>query len=203
MSLWPDTQFSLIGRLANAEDASAWQRFEQCYQAAIFRLARGRGLRPDEALDVVQEVMLAVHRQAVQWQPSGNQGSFRAWLSETIRRQAFAAIRFRNRTGSPLDAVTEPMYGAQGASLNEQQEWWFYEAIADVEKEVNPQHWRIFWMTTIEEREPKLVAETLGVRLGTIYSVKSRVLLSIKNRVEELRQLQSGFTQKGNDIELS
>jgi DNA-directed RNA polymerase specialized sigma24 family protein len=95
------------------------------------------------------------------------------------------------------------MYGAEGASLNEQQEWWFYEAIADVEKEVNPQHWRIFWMTTIEEREPKLVAETLGVRLGTIYSVKSRVLLSIKNRVEELRQLQSGFTQKGNDNELS
>jgi DNA-directed RNA polymerase specialized sigma24 family protein len=124
-------------------------------------------------------------------------------LSETIRRQAFAAIRFRNRTGSPLDAVTEPMYGAEGASLNEQQEWWFYEAIADVEKEVNPQHWRIFWMTTIEEREPKLVAESLGVRLGTIYSVKSRVLLSIKNRVEELRQLQSGFTQKGNDNELS
>lgn len=197
MSLWPDTQFSLIGRLANAEDASAWQRFEQCYQAAIFRLARGRGLRPDEALDVVQEVMLAVHRQAAQWQPSGNQGSFRAWLSETIRRQALAAIRFRNRTGASLDAITEPMYGVDAISLNEQQEWWFYEAIADVEKEVDPQHWRIFWMTTIEEREPKLVAEALGVRLGTIYSIKSRVLLSIKNRVEELRQLESGLDQKG------
>lgn len=197
MSLWPDTQFSLIGRLANAGDASAWQRFEQCYQAAIFRLARGRGLRADEALDVVQEVMLAVHKQAEHWQPSGNQGSFRAWLSETIRRQAFAAIRFRNRTGSPLEAVTEPIYGLEGASLNEQQEWWFYEAIADVEKEVNPEHWRIFWMTTIEEQEPKQVAAALGVRLGTIYSVKSRVLLSIKNRVEELKRNQSGLSQKG------
>jgi RNA polymerase sigma factor (sigma-70 family) len=189
VSLWPDTQFSLIGRLANAGDASAWQRFEQCYQAAIYRLARGKGLRADEALDVVQEVMLAVHRQAKQWQPAEYQGSFRAWLSETIRRQAFAAIRFRNRAGTALDAVTEPMITEGASATSDEQEWLFYEAIADVEKEISPQHWRVFWMTTIEELDPKLVAEKLDIRLGTVYSIKSRVLMGIRSRIAELQKM--------------
>jgi hypothetical protein len=37
--------------LADANDQSAWQQFEQCYQSAIYRMARNRGLHSDEALD--------------------------------------------------------------------------------------------------------------------------------------------------------
>ncbi len=88
---------SLIGRLANPKDASAWQQFEWCYQTAIYRFARSRSLQADEAMDVVQEVMLAVHRQAVRWEPNGRVGSLQAWLAETSRRLTLTAIRFRDR----------------------------------------------------------------------------------------------------------
>jgi hypothetical protein len=55
MDSWPETRLSLIARLANPKDASAWRQFESCYQTAIYRFARSRSLQVDEAMDVVQE----------------------------------------------------------------------------------------------------------------------------------------------------
>lgn len=186
---WPDTQQSLIQRLADANDASAWHRFEQCYQSAIYRLARSRGLQADEALDVVQEVLLAVHRRAVHWTPSGRVGSFRAWLAETTRRQTFASLRFRNRVGDTLDLIQEPAAKSSVPSseclVDEEQEWLFYESIAEVEKGANPTHWLVFWMTTIDGVDPATVAQRLGLKLGSVYSIKSRILATIKARIQE------------------
>ncbi len=65
MNSWPETQFRLIESLANPDDASAWKHSEDCYHSTIYRLTRSRGRHPDEALDVVQEVLLAVHPQAM------------------------------------------------------------------------------------------------------------------------------------------
>ena len=55
MDSWPETRLSLIARLANPKDASAWRQFESCYQTAIYRFARSRSLQVDEAMDVVQQ----------------------------------------------------------------------------------------------------------------------------------------------------
>ena len=189
MNFWPDTQPSLIQRLADPNDASAWHRFEQCYQSAIYRLARSRGLQADEALDVVQEVLLAVHRRAMHWTPSGRVGSFRAWLAETTRRQTFASLRFRNRVGDTLDLINEPAAKSSVPSseclVDEEQEWLFYESIAEIEKGSNPTHWLVLWMTTIEGVDPATVAQRLGLKLGSVYSIKSRILASIKARIQE------------------
>jgi len=190
MNSWPDTQFSLIERLANPEDASAWKHFEQYYQATIYRLARARGLQPDEARDVVQEVMLAVHRRAVQWTPSGHRGSFRAWLAETTRRQAFASLRFRARGGLPLQVIDDPLQmepedPQRDDPQRDERDWHFYRAVAEVERETSPEHWKAFWMTAIEGDDATLVASTLGMKVGTVYSIKSRILTKIKEHITQ------------------
>ncbi len=185
MNSWPDTQYSLIGRLGDAEDASAWEFFQDCYQSTIYRLARARGLQPDEARDVVQEVMLAVHRQAMQWKPSGHRGSFRAWLAETTRRQAFASLRFRAKNGRSLIEIDEPTIHESHASDRDTQDWLFYRAVAMVERETSPEHWQAFWCMAIEGLDPKTVADRFGLRLGTAYSIKSRVLARIKSCISQ------------------
>ena len=86
MSHWPETRVSLIRRLADRNDAEAWAYFEAHYQQPVYRFARSHGLQPDDALDVVQEVLIAVHKSAANWSPSGHVGSFRAWLAEAARR---------------------------------------------------------------------------------------------------------------------
>jgi len=209
MNFWPDTHHSLLQRLADPADGLAWQHFEDCYQSAIYRLARSRGLQPEEAKDVVQEVLLAVHRRAAQWKPSGHPGSFRAWLAETTRRQVFASIRFREKNGRSLLEVDDPMtpiaehgddeyrddergddeHGEAGRRGKDCQEWLFYQAVAEIEKEANPQHWQAFWMTAIEGVDTATAAQTLGIKIGTMYSIKSRLLGLIKERIRSLGQI--------------
>jgi RNA polymerase sigma-70 factor (ECF subfamily) len=224
MNFWPDTHHSLLERLADPADGLAWQHFEDCYQSAIYRLARSRGLQPEEAKDVVQEVFLAVHRRAAQWKPSGHPGSFRAWLAETTRRHVFASLRFREKNGRSLLDVDDPIapnavhgddeydneeydneeygneeYGNDENGDNEHgdgeprgkelQEWLFYQAVAEIEKEANPQHWKAFWMTAIEGVDTATAAQTLGLKIGTIYSIRSRLLGLIKERIRSLGQI--------------
>jgi RNA polymerase sigma factor (sigma-70 family) len=209
MNFWPDTHHSLLERLADPADGLAWQHFEDCYQSAIYRLARSRGLQPEEAKDVVQEVFLAVHRRAAQWKPSGHPGSFRAWLAETTRRQVFASLRFREKNGRSLLEVDDPItpnaehgddeygndeygddeHGDGEPRGKERQEWLFYQAVAEIEKEANPQHWKAFWMTAIEGVDTATAAQTLGLKIGTIYSIRSRLLGLIKERIRSLCQI--------------
>ena len=57
-------------------------------------VARRRGVRPDRIDDVVQEVLLTVHRARQTYDPAR---SFTAWLSTIATRRAIDALRQRGR----------------------------------------------------------------------------------------------------------
>ena len=190
MSHWPETRISLIRRLADRDDADAWSYFEENYQQPIYRFARCRGLQPDEALDVVQEVLLAVHRAAANWKSSDRPGSFRAWLAESARRLALQVTRQRARVGrgiggsgfvSLIATAAEPV-----EHIEDERRWSFYCAAAVIQKEVNPQHWLAFWLTAIDGKSAEEVAVQLNMKAGSVYSAKCRVLAKLKTVIEKM-----------------
>jgi RNA polymerase sigma-70 factor (ECF subfamily) len=191
MTTWPHTQYSLLARLADAADAGAWQAFESIYQPAVYRYARSRGLQEADALEVVQEVMVAVHRAMGGWRPSQRAGSFRAWLAEAARRITLQAIRQRDRrdraiggsADAALDLVAAP--GARGEDEDEQR-WMFFCAAACVEQEVQELTWRAFWLTAVDGKPAAAVARELDTTVGNVYSAKCRVLDRIRRRLEEM-----------------
>jgi RNA polymerase sigma-70 factor (ECF subfamily) len=194
MAQWPDTRPSLLRRLSDRDDHQAWAYFEEHYQEPIYRFARSRGLQPDEAMDVVQEVLLAVHRASPTWRPSGRGGSFRAWLAESARRISLQATRKRARIGrgaggSGFDHVVDGMSDANNdapVSEDEDERWRFYCAAAEIQKSVNPQHWIAFWRTAIEGKPAELVAQELDMKVGSVYSAKCRVLAKLKSAIEDV-----------------
>lgn len=192
MTMWPETRLSLIGRLADSEDVTAWQQFESSYQAAVYRYARSRGLHPDESMDVVQEVLVAVHKQAAKWVPSGRAGSFRAWLAEVARRITMQILRQRERIGRGTGGSSAFARLSETSKDDEQSEaedraWEFYCVAAVVERETNPIHWQAFWMTAIEGMNAEEVAAKLNMRSGSVYSAKCRVLTRLKRAIDQLR----------------
>ena len=58
----PDTRYSLLARLVDPDDAAAWSEFTSIYEEAVMRYSRSRGLQDADALEVVQNVLLAVHQ---------------------------------------------------------------------------------------------------------------------------------------------
>jgi len=69
-------------------------------------------------------------------------------------------------------------------TVKDEQSWAFYSAVAVVEKETNPSLWRAFWLTAVDGQSAQSVADQLGMRIGTVYSAKSRVLARIKQVVQ-------------------
>ena len=95
----PDTRFSLIGRLADADNADAWNEFAQIYQPLIFRIARQRGLQHADASEVTQDVLTRVAKAVDGWDPDRSKGTFRGWLYRITRNVSVDYLRKAAYTG--------------------------------------------------------------------------------------------------------
>ena len=193
MIVLPETRYSLIARLTRPEDSATWREFLATYEAAIVRYCRSRGLQDADAAEVCQDVLLAVHKIAEHWEPSGRPGSFRAWLFETARRSCLKSLR-RHRD-EPLteeqaddlpDESAEPFEVLIEQETSDWQQWAFYAASGVVQSEVDESTWRSFWMTAVDNRSAKDVAQELQIGVGNVYTAKCRVMGRIRKRVEEL-----------------
>lgn len=56
------TPASLLERLREPGDQEAWRRFVQLYTPLLFRAARRLGLPPEDASDLVQDVLALLVR---------------------------------------------------------------------------------------------------------------------------------------------
>ncbi len=190
----PDTRYSLLARLVEPGDVAAWSEFMSIYEAAILRYSRNAGLQDADARDVVQRVLLAVHQAIAHWSPTGRPGGFRAWLARTAHRICLAALRDRQKwdraTGgtsilSRLGEIEDRDMAIEDEDRDWQQ-WAFCWAAGQVEREVAPTTWRAFWLTAVDGAPPNEVGARLGMRTGTVYAAKCRVLARIRERIHEL-----------------
>src|SRR5262245_57032246 len=72
----------------------AWAEFHAQYSDVIHGWCRGRGLRPDVAEDLTQEVLLKLLRELPRYTYNSSRGRFRCWLKTVVSR---ALIDFHRR----------------------------------------------------------------------------------------------------------
>lgn len=189
----PDTRHSLLLRLAEPGDLAAWTEFLETYEGAVLQYCRSRGLQDADARDVMQEVLLAVHDSMKDWKPSGRVGSFRTWLMRTSHNICLKTLRAQSRgsRGKGGTSIDEMLYGITAAcnqandDAAEWRRWAFYWAANQVEREVQPETWRAFWMAAVDGQPAAEVAQQLQMRVGSVYAAKCRVLNRIRERIKE------------------
>jgi len=190
----PDTRHSLLLRLTDASDVSAWDEFVAIYEPLVYRLARRKGLQDADAQEVVQEVMLSVSRAVDDWDPDRSLGRFRDWLFRIARN---LTINFLTRPkhrpiGSGDSAVARwlealPDDGAEESVLFdvEYRRAVFHRAAKAVRSAVRESTWEAFWLTSIDARPAQEVSELLGVSVGSVYIAKSRVMARLQSEVQQ------------------
>jgi RNA polymerase sigma factor (sigma-70 family) len=95
------TRPSLLARLKDWNQQTAWQVFAHDYAPLLRNVARKAGLTETEADEVVQEALIAVAKKIGEFKHAGNRGSFRAWLYQQARWRIADQFRSRARNRNP------------------------------------------------------------------------------------------------------
>lgn len=180
-----NTPASLLDRLRTPGAASAWERFVELYTPLLFHWARRLGLQDSDAADLVQDVFLILWRTLPQFEYDAGR-SFHAWLKTVFLN----SYRSRPRQPLPLDVSA----GRQEASARcddaladaEETCYLVRQAFRLIEGEFSTLHQQAFRAYVLEERPPEDVARQLGLSLGTVYGIKSKILSRLQ---QELRHL--------------
>lgn len=189
-----ETRKSLIVRLKNAQNESAWRDFVCTYEGFLDRLIRRQGVPERHVPDVTQQILLAIAKSVDGWKDDGNPASFRRWLQAVSRN---IVIRFMARErkqaggvgGSDLLAVLQNVEAAPDDNNGRRYEhelivW----AAEQVRHEFLDTSWRAFWLTVIEDHPVDEVASTLNLTPGSIYMSRSRIMAKIRRKLTEVEQ---------------
>ena len=190
----PDTRRSLLLRVRDREDDTAWRDFVNLYAPLIFAYARRRGLQDADAADVAQQVLHAVALALPDFDYDPAVGTFRGWLFTITRNQVFKSLNAKRRlpvaTG---DSALQEILREQPDHREDEQQWnddhykrLFVWAAEKAKVEFRDRTWDAFWAVAVEGKQPAVVADELGMSVGAVYIAKSRVTVSIRQIIETI-----------------
>jgi RNA polymerase sigma-70 factor, ECF subfamily len=190
----PETRASLILRLPNAADVAAWDEFVSVYGPLVFRVARGRGLQPADADDLVQEVFSAVAGRIGDWLRRPDRGRFRAWLLRIARNIAVNLLTRKSLgaigVGGDEAEISLAEIPQQADELSSQfdleyRREVFRWAAEQVRESVAATTWQAFQLTHVESVSIADAASRLGIGVGAVYIARSRVMKRLRELAEE------------------
>lgn len=192
MSEFPDTRDSLIARIKDPADGTAWAEFLGIYRPVIYRLSRKRGLQDADAQDVTQQVLLSIAKAVERWQPGPDRPPFRAWLVTITRNAVNKALSRRKPdvgSGSSSVALLLNMHCAtdvdEAFDLESRLAALQY-ATAQIRPEFSDMTWRLFWESVVLGKSVAEVALESGRTSGAVYMARFKVLQRLKAKAREV-----------------
>jgi RNA polymerase sigma-70 factor (ECF subfamily) len=184
------TSTGLLARLRQ-RDRDAWERLARLYGPLVYSWCRRRGLRAEDAEDVVQDVFRAVAGHVAEF-VHGPGSTFRGWLWTITRNKILDLYRLRRRrpeAAGGSDAQerltqipdrleeSEPEINAAGQLVR--------RALNYIRVEFTDETWQAFWRVMIDGQAPNEVALALGLSVNAVYIAKSRVLRRLREELGE------------------
>ena len=192
----PATSVSLLVRLRDGGDSSAWQEFVHLYAPIIYGFARKRGLQDADSADLMQEVLRSVSSSVHRLDYDPARGNFRGWLFTITRNKAFNFLESRSRrvvaSGDSRMQQRLEQHADSGGDLSGEWEADYQrrlaaQAMERVKGEFQAATWEAFLLTAVEGRTPSQVAGRVGLSVGAIYVAKSRVIARLRQEIERMQ----------------
>lgn len=179
------TPASLLERLRKPQEVAAWERFVEMYSPLLFQWARRLGQQDADAADLVQDVFLLLYQKlpGFRYDPSR---SFHAWLKTVFVNQFRARQRVRRpgQLDSDLPDVAQEQF--EDLEESEYRRYLVQQGCSLVLRDFNPIQCEAFRQYVICGKSVEEVARTMGLRPGTIYGVKSKVLSRLRQELSHL-----------------
>ncbi len=189
---FPETRLSLLKRLQNGQDETAWAEFHGIYQPVLTRMVVSAGLPNCDQQDVVQEIWIAIYRGIEKYEPRSHAFALRGWLAKIARN---TAINYLSRKTIPQRTVSlcnTAMLTDRNSTKKMLQEQWDREyqrqvlewAALRVASRVSAVTFSAFWRTVVDGENVEKVAKELGMTAGALYVSRGRIMATLRREVE-------------------
>ncbi|MHC5028288.1 MAG: RNA polymerase sigma factor [Planctomycetota bacterium] len=180
------TRSTLLVRLRDRSDQTAWRTFDDLYRPMLQGYARARGLDAASADDVAQLCIAAVLEQIGTYE---HLGSFRAWLRTIVERRICDLYRKRREVQADT-GVWASRPGEEEAPPELFDRIWQISHLRycaeQVREQVAPHTYEAFAACGLEGRPAAEVAERMGLSVNQVYVAKHRVLERVRAMMIEL-----------------
>ena len=176
------TQPSLLSRVRNPADDSAWREFDAKYRELILRYCRARGLQTSDAEDVRQIAManLAKSLRSFEYKPA--RGRFRGYLGQVVRSAISHHFRRPDAQARALD--TGVLAGVEADDGGQADDLW--------EREWVRHHYRLAMQTVRAAFDPKsvqifdrLLAGDDASQLASGFQTTTQAIHKVKQRIRD------------------
>lgn len=185
------TTTTILDRLHDAQDDTAWNRFLERFRTPIISFCRKLGLSSSDAEDVAQETLLAFlesYRKKAYKRGRGRLSHYLFGIAHNKILLARRKIAAQERQVGHSDegtgfwsAVPDPS-AAEDAWEREWREAVLSQCLDQIRREVSFQTFEAFRLVVFEQMEPAAVAERLEMTRNAVFIAKHRV----GNRLRDL-----------------
>jgi RNA polymerase sigma-70 factor (ECF subfamily) len=191
------TSTTLLQDLHGTCNEVAWRLFFRRYSPMLLAFAKRFSLSDNDAHDVVQETLLAVHSafQAQGQAYDRNRGKFKTWLRGIAKHKVRDAQRGQHRAAQvdqlALQTAATGIESDAEIDARFELEWQQHQlsrALEAVASEVEPAMYQAFELYAVHGCSPARVAELLGVTRNVVYISKTRVLRRIRAALARFRE---------------
>jgi RNA polymerase sigma-70 factor (ECF subfamily) len=177
----------------------AWTVFQSRYRGVIFGWCLRRGLPPDGAEDLTQDVLLKLFQQLPRYRHDPRRGQFRGWLKTVVNNALVDFWRRQQRRPERgpvggtaflerLGGLAGPAADELSAVIEERSRTRGAEALQRVRGKLKETTWQAFYQTLVEARPAAEVAAELNLTVATVYKATYRVKQML---LEEYRHAQA------------
>jgi RNA polymerase sigma factor (sigma-70 family) len=194
------TRESLLRRLKDWDDQTAWRSFFDAYWRLLYSVACKAGLGDADAQDVVQDTMVSVAKQMPGFRYDPAIGSFKSWLMQIARRRI--SDKFRKKQ-CQIAGRRFPREERLGTTLMEQhpdpagvnlehiwdEEWrknLFEAAVERVKGRADSLQFQLFQLHVLKQVEARSVAKRLGVNVAEVYYAKYKISAQVRKEIRLL-----------------
>lgn len=183
------TRSSVIRAVADTENEAAWRRLFDLYAGFIFSIARSKGLKDEDADDIVQSVFADLVRNLPTFKYDREKGRFRSYLSGLVHWR----VTDRLRTGKrDTDFKAEYLNDAKVLSGDddfEEREWQaaaLEEALRRIKPDIRPEHYAAFVASAVEGQDTETVARLYGLTSDNLYQIRKRLTAKLRETVGQV-----------------
>lgn len=181
------TRSSVLKAVADTENEAAWARFFDLYAGFVFSIARSKGLKDEEADDIVQVVFADLARMMPTFKYDHAKGKFRSYLIGLVHWRVKDRLRLVQRDNEQMKAYLDEVENLPPADKDFAEREWqtaaLEEALRRIKSDVRPEHYAAFVASAVEGQNTETVMHLYNLSRDNLYQIRKRLTSKLQETV--------------------